>query len=137
MTWQANLWVWWKFLCTCFVSFGEIILAVSKIILSVINEMVLFVVISLANELSYWDLCPFCLIGPYLVPGTKVLSLQKVFSDRRQPNTWKRKANLTGYLISPQESNDINTFILARGFKPMSLLWLLSEFVLIKFCKGM
>ena len=107
----------------------------SKIILSVINEMVLFVVMSLANELSYRDLCPFCLAGPHLLLGEKVLLIRKDFADGSQ-KIYKRKKYLAGYSISPQKSEKIDEFISKGNFNPMSLLWFLSEFALIKFCNG-
>ena len=67
---------------------------VSKIIVSVINEMVLFVVISLANELSFRDLCPFCLAGPHLFPGEEVLLVRKDYADGGTI-TYKKKSHFT------------------------------------------
>ena len=121
----------WKFLATWFVTFWELIPTVSKIIVSVINEMVLFVVISLTNEFSYWDLCPFCLAGPRLPPGEEVLLIQKDYANGGT-KAFRRSAPA----ITLQESPEINNFLYQGDFNQMSILWLLSEFAVIKFCKG-
>ena len=108
---------------------------VSKIIVSVINEMVLFVVISLANELSFRDLCPFCLAGPHLFPGEEVLLVRKDYADGGTI-TYKKKSHLAGYMITLHECQQINNFLYQGNFHLMSFLWLQSEFAQIKFCKG-
>ena len=100
--------------------------------MSVINEMVLFVVISLANEFSYGDLCPFCLAGPPLPPGEEVLKIRKDYA-----NAGTRTFTRSAPAITLQESPEINNFLYEGGFNQISILWLLSEFAVIKFCKGM
>ena len=107
---------------------------VSKIIVSVINEMVLFVVISLENEFSYWDLCPFCLAGPHWFPGEEVLFVRKDNIDG-EAITYEKKRDLAGYMITLHECQQISNFVYQGKFQLMSVLWLLSEFALTKFCK--
>ena len=106
----------------------------SKIIVSVINEMVLFFVISLANELSFQDLCPFCLAGPHLFPGEEVLLVRKDYAGR-EAVTYKKKSDLAGYMITLHECQQIRNFVYQGNFQLTSVLWLLSEFALTKFCK--
>ena len=108
---------------------------VSKIIVSVINEMVLFVVISLENEFSYWDLCPFCLAGPHLFPGEEVLFVREDKIDG-EAITYEKTSDLAGYMITLHECQKINSFVYQGKFQLTSVLWLLSEFAVTKFCKG-
>ena len=107
----------------------------SKITVSFINEMVLFVIISLANELSHRDLCPFCLTGPHSFPGEEVLLVRKCSADG-ETITYKKKKDLAECKITRHECQQIYNFVDPQNFQLTSVLWLLSEFALIKFCKG-
>ena len=80
-------------------------------------------------------MCPFCLAGPHLCPGEKVLLVRKDYADGPS-KTCKKKSYLAGYMIAPHESQEINNFLYEGNFNLMSVLWLLSEFALIKFCNG-
>lgn len=77
------------------------------------------------------EMCPFCLAGPRLPPGEEVLFIQKDYANGGT-KAFKRSAPA----ITLQESPEINNFLYQGDFNQMSILWLLSEFAVIKFCKG-
>lgn len=69
--------------------------------------------------------------GPPLPPGEEVLLIQKDYA-----NAGTRAFRGSAPAITVQESPEINNFLYQGGFNQMSILWLLSEFAVIKFCKA-
>ena len=50
--------------------------------------------------------------------------------------TYEKKRDLAEYMITLHECQQISNFVYQGKFQLMSVLWLLSEFARIKFCKG-
>lgn len=70
--------------------------------------------------------------SPPLPPGEEVLKIRKDYA-----NAGTRTFTRSALAITLQENPEINNFLYEGGFNQMSILWLLSEFAVIKFCKGM
>ena len=65
----------------------------------------------------------------------EVLLVRKDYAGR-EAVTHKKKSDLAGYMITLHECQQISNFVYQGKFQLMSVLWLLSEFAVTKFCKG-
>ena len=73
--------------------------------------------------------------GPHFFPGEKVVLVREVKIDG-EAITYQKTSDPAGYMITLHECQKINSFVYQGKFQLMSVLWLLSEFARIKFCKG-
>lgn len=69
--------------------------------------------------------------SPRLPPGEEVLLIQKDYANAGTRAFWRSAPAITF-----QESPEINNFLYQGGINQMSILWLLSEFAVIKFLKA-
>ena len=70
-----------------------------------------------------------------MFPGEEVLFVRKDNIDG-EAITYEKKSDLAGYMITLHECQKINSFVYQGNFQLTSVLWLLSEFAVTKFCKG-
>lgn len=73
--------------------------------------------------------------GPHLFPGEEVLFVREINIDG-EAITYEKTSDLAGYMITLHECQKINSFVYQGNFQLTSVLWLLSEFAVTKFCKG-
>ena len=70
-----------------------------------------------------------------MFPGEKVLLVREDKIDG-EAITYQKTSDPAGYRITLHECQEINSFVSQGEFQLTSVLWLLSEFARIKFCKG-
>ena len=67
--------------------------------------------------------------------GEKVLLVREDKIDG-EAITYQKTSDPAGYMITLHECQKINSFVYQGKFQLTSVLWLLSEFAVTKFCKG-
>ena len=70
-----------------------------------------------------------------MFPGEEVLFVREDKIDG-EAITYEKTSDLAGYMITLHECKKINSFVYQGKFQLTSVLWLLSEFAVTKFCKG-